>query len=332
LSTVHRPEGLGRREGKSSDADGSAPGVVCQRMHISIPGDWASNSLVFAISRGSCTATPSTPPQRSALSRHAAFPSRFRVQVGRVTQRHAPSEPLLPAGAIQRRVRRRNFAMCRAFPGSDYYGASAPSRGRQPATGLPCLRPDWMSGARAAGDGSHVHRATDRRGRRPADAPAASPRLHRSSSPWPPHRSLEVGFGVDRHRNEGDGHALHPGPHPPGWSRYHVYEALTLVPLVRLLVSLAGPAPSGSTDASRHCRGCSRPPRHPPDQAAPSFVSLLRQADGAGLSPPLGYTAPRGAPSARDRGGSARQRCSGGGRAGWWPAGNGRSTGCRRRR
>src|SRR6266487_1156233 len=99
-------------------------------MHISIPGDWASNSLVFAISRGSCTATPSTPPQRSALSRHAAFPSRFRVQVGRVTQRHAPSEPLLPAGAIQRRVRRRNFALRTAFPSPlvrryshDYYGA-----------------------------------------------------------------------------------------------------------------------------------------------------------------------------------------------------------------
>src|SRR6266576_2492742 len=53
------------------------------------------------------------------------------------------------------------FAMCRAFPGSDYYGASVPSRGRQPATGLPCLGPDRVSGARAAGDGSHVHRATD---------------------------------------------------------------------------------------------------------------------------------------------------------------------------
>jgi hypothetical protein len=99
-------------------------------MHISIPGDWASNNLVFAISRGSCTATPSTPPQRSALSRHAVFPSRFRVQVGRVTQRHAPSEPLLPAGAIQRRVRRRNFALRTAFPSPlvrryshDYYEA-----------------------------------------------------------------------------------------------------------------------------------------------------------------------------------------------------------------
>ncbi len=156
LSTVHRPEGLGRREGKSSDADGSAPGVVCQRMHISIPGDWASNSLVFAISRGSCTATPSTPPQRSALSRHAAFPSRFRVQVGRVTQRHAPSEPLLPAGAIQRRVRRRNFPMYRALPGSEYYGGSAPSQAGRPIAGPARIRA-LAARDRAGRDSSRVH-------------------------------------------------------------------------------------------------------------------------------------------------------------------------------
>ena len=286
-------------------------------MHISIPGNWASNNPVFAISHGPCAAAPSTPSQCSALPRHAAVPSRFPVQVRRAAQRRPPSEPLLSVRVIQRRVRRRNFAMCRAFPGSDYYGASAPSRGHQPATGLPCLRPDRVSGARAAGDGSHVHRATDRRGRRPADAPAASPRLRRSSSPWPPRRSMEVGFGVGRRRDEDDGHALHPGPHPPGWSRYHVYEALTLVPLVRLLVSLAGPAPSGSTSASRHCWGCSRPPRHPPDQAAPSFVSPLRQADGAGLSPPLGYTAPRGAPSARGRAGPPWRPGTGGGPSAW---------------
>jgi hypothetical protein len=37
----------------------------------------------------------------------------------------------------------------------------------------------------------------------------------------------------------------------------------------------------------RLCRGCSRPPRHHPDQAAPSFTALLRQDGGEGLSPPL---------------------------------------------
>src|SRR4051812_7581241 len=46
----------------------------------------------------------------------------------------------------------------------------------------------------------------------------------------------------------------------------------TLVPRVLLFVTLAGPAPSGSADPSRRCRGCSHPLRHLPDQAAPSFT------------------------------------------------------------
>lgn len=37
----------------------------------------------------------------------------------------------------------------------------------------------------------------DRPGRRPATTPAASPRLRRRPSAWPPHRQLETGFGVD---------------------------------------------------------------------------------------------------------------------------------------
>src|SRR5664279_5438173 len=68
---------------------------------------------------------------RSTLSHHAAVPSRFRVQVRWVTQRPPPSEPLLSARVIQRRVRRRNLALWTAFPsplaGRDscgYYGHS----------------------------------------------------------------------------------------------------------------------------------------------------------------------------------------------------------------
>ena len=52
---------------------------------------------------------------------------------------------------------------------------------------------------------------------------------------------------------------------------------MTLVPLVLLSVTLAGPAPSGSTGTSRLCRGCSHPHRHLPARAAPSFTALLRQ-------------------------------------------------------
>src|SRR5207237_1249064 len=54
-------------------------------------------------------------------------------------------------------------------------------------------------------------------------------------------------------------------------------DVMTLVPRVLLSVTLAGPAPSGSTGTSRLCRGCSRPPRRFPGQAAPSFAALLRQ-------------------------------------------------------
>ena len=139
---AHRPPAgrLGRSKGDSPDTGGSAPGVVCRRMHISIPGNWASNNPVFAISHGSCTAAPSTPSQRSMRSRHAVVPSRFPVQVRRVTQRPPPSEPLPSARVIQRRVRRRNFALQAAFPPSlvgreshNYYGACV-------ALGLASLR------------------------------------------------------------------------------------------------------------------------------------------------------------------------------------------------
>jgi len=79
-----------------------------------------------------------------------------------------------------------------------------------------------------------------------------------------------------------------PGPYPPGFEPVHALKGvMTPVPLVLLSVSLAGPAPSGSTGTSRLCQGCSRPPRHHPDQAALSYSGLLRQAAGEGLSPPL---------------------------------------------
>jgi hypothetical protein len=78
--------------------------------------------------------------------------------------------------------------------------------------------------------------------------------------------------------------------------RSSTYGTSTLVPRVHLLVLLAGPGPSGSADPSRRCRGCSHPPWRLPGKAAPSFTSLLRQASGGVLAPPLGQTEPRGAP------------------------------------
>ena len=101
------------------------------------------------------------------------------------------------------------------------------------------------------------------------------------------------------------GRAPPSSPYPPDLSWRVLLRGVTaLVPLVHLPVLLAGPAPSGSTGTSRRCRGCSPPSRRLPDQAAPSFTTLLRQRGGGGLSPPLGHMAPRGAPvpsSARAR-------------------------------
>jgi hypothetical protein len=50
-------------------------------------------------------------------SRHAVLPSRFPVQVRQAAQRRPPSEPLLSVRVIQRRVRRRNFALRFGSPG-----------------------------------------------------------------------------------------------------------------------------------------------------------------------------------------------------------------------
>ncbi len=59
----------------------------------------------------------------------------------------------------------------------------------------------------------------------------------------------------------------------------------TPVSRVYLLVSLTAPGPSGSPGPTRLCRGCSRPSRRPPGQAASSFPSpLRRQGDGRSLT------------------------------------------------
>ena len=68
---------------------------------------------------------------------------------------------------------------------------------------------------------------------------------------------------------------------------------------VYLPVSLTAPAPSGSPGTTQLCRGCSRPPRRPADQAASCFTPPLRRQGDRGLPPPFGPTAPRGARSSR---------------------------------
>ena len=121
-----------------------------------------------------------------------------------------------------------------------------------------------------------------------SSTPAASPRLHRRSSPWPPgrlsHRDREFPGPAQRSRVR-----TATSPYPPDLSWWAVKGRQTLVSRVHLLVSLTGPASSGSTDASRRCQGCSHPHQHLLDQAALSFTQPLRRPGDEGLSPPFDF-------------------------------------------
>ena len=69
----------------------------------------------------------------------------------------------------------------------DYYEASAPTCGHQPTTDLPTTRPGWTSTRATAGRFPRSPRNRSAR-EMPSSTPAASPRLRRRPSPWPPHR------------------------------------------------------------------------------------------------------------------------------------------------
>jgi hypothetical protein len=138
------------------------------------------------------------------------------------------------------------------------------------ADDVPALPPRWLHGS--DGDTGRFPRSSRSRSTSEASSstPAASPRLHRRSSPWPPgrlsHRGQKCPGTATRRRVR-----IAASPYPPDLSWWAVKGRQTLISRVRLLVSLTGPASSGSADASRRCQGCSHPPRHLPDQAALSF-------------------------------------------------------------
>jgi hypothetical protein len=106
----------------------------------------------------------------------------------------------------------------------------------------------------------------------PNSVPAASPRLPRSTSPWPPGPTSASRPGSSLfQRNRTGAHRARPIS-----ARFEpVYlskDVLALVPRVLHSVTLAEPTPSGSAGASRLCRGCSHRSRHLPGPAAPSFT------------------------------------------------------------
>jgi hypothetical protein len=106
----------------------------------------------------------------------------------------------------------------------------------------------------------------------PNSVPAASPRLPRSTSPWPPEPTptSRPRSSLFQHNRTGAHRAQ------PISARFEpVYlskDVLTLVPRVLHFVTLAEPTPPGSIGASRLCRGCSHPSRQLPGPAAPSFT------------------------------------------------------------
>jgi hypothetical protein len=123
----------------------------------------------------------------------------------------------------------------------------------------------------------------------PSSVPAASPRLRRRPSAWPPghgsHVATESGTAQDRP------HALHTGPIS---ARFETGFAITGLShagslSLHLLASPGRPAPSGSPGTTHPRRGRFRPPRRSPDQAAPGFTRPLRRPGGEGLSPPLDH-------------------------------------------
>jgi hypothetical protein len=199
--------------------------------------------------------------RRPALSAGAVSLPRVRTGV-----RHCSllplSKPLPP------------FPMCRALPGSEYYGGSAPSRAGRPTAGPARIRA-LAARDRADRDGSRVHcDSLDEGGAQLYPCGIAATPQHfavasRQTSTCPP--------GSSPFRHEGNGCAPLPAHIRQVGAGEPLRDVMTLVPRVLLSVTLAGPAPSGSTNASRLCRGCSRHPRRFPDQAAPSFATLLRQ-------------------------------------------------------
>jgi len=180
-----------------------------------------------------------------------------------------------------------------AFPTSDYYESSARSLGHQLTTSLPAADLAGRRGGQPK-DRSHVHCLTDRRVRRPA-----FPRQHRHEYAAGLPRGLLAG-PADRLRSRPSRHCSGVHCYPAHIHQVGAGSGLAgvqpLVPaFVHLPVLLAGPGPSGSTDPSRRCQGCSHPHLRPQARAAPSFIKPLRRPEGEVLSPPHGQTAPRGA-------------------------------------
>jgi hypothetical protein len=164
-----------------------------------------------------------------------------------------------------------------ALPAPEYYGDSAPSRTDR-STVDPALGHAGDVTAGETRDGSRVHcDSLDRGGARlcPSGLATATPQPFTVASP-------SAGFTDSRSSPPHIHTGVDDAPLPAHIRQVRAGKALwdftTSVPRVLLSITLTGPASSDSADTSRPCRGCSHPPRHLPDQAAPSFCQAAATA------------------------------------------------------
>lgn len=166
--------------------------------------------------------------------------------------------------------------MCTPLACSDYYEASAPLGGPQPATDLPVRRTGCPT-MRAATSGSHVPCVPIGQDGRP-------------TLPRQPHRAYAADLrrGLLIRRLDGlrsrpprieEGRALHPGPNPPGFEPvqrlrgfarwFLAYAFWPCLPDPRRLAVPTRPVVVGAA---------SRPSRRPPVRTAPSFYRTAATA------------------------------------------------------
>ena len=194
-----------------------------------------------------------------------APPETARAPIRRYSPTTSGHSSILPADLLA------PFAMCTPLACSDYYGASAPSRGHRSATDLPTSRAGCPAGRATAGWFPRSPRNRSMR-EAPAFTPTASPRLRRSPSTWPPHRTDKPASELTAHRAEAGGSRT---AHRPLSVRFE--PALDLRGFRQRFLSyafssvLAGPEPSDSADPSRTLSGLLPPSRAFPRPGCPQL-------------------------------------------------------------
>ena len=140
---------------------------------------------------------------------------------------------------------------------------------------------------------------TDRRGRCPA---IPRPPRHEYAAAFP--RGLLTGLSIPAPESPATSGRADAHGTPTQIHQVRVGSTLTglhaLVPLVHLLVSLAGPAPSGSADAPRRCQDCFPPSPASPGSGCPQLQPDCCDSPAVRAFHPYSVTlAPRGARTGR---------------------------------